>query len=129
MHQHQAYAQGRGNGRGGNGKGGRSVEQKASRKADRLKTQLNLSDEQHRRVQEIFLTELTAMELLRANNPKEQGEPRSEEFRKERKDIRANTESQMKEVLTKEQMAKWNELKDEKKEQSKERRKSKRTEG
>jgi protein CpxP len=104
-----AAPMGRGN-RMGQGRGSMTPEQRAEMQTKRLTTQLGLSADQTAKVQAIALTENQELEALRskyASADSRQGAGQ------EMKALRDKYETQLKAVLTPEQLTKYNQLRDE----------------
>lgn len=78
---------------------------KAQKKADRMKTELSLSDDQYNKVLELFTNQGTQMKSLKDQNV-------SKEDRKAKmKTLRSETKSQMQNILTSDQKTKFKEFK------------------
>ena len=86
---------------------------KAQKRADRMKTELSLSDDQYNKVLELFTAQGTQMKSLKDPNV-------SKEDRKAKmKTLRSETKSQMQNILTSDQQLKFKEFKKKKHEKRK----------
>ncbi|RTQ46331.1 hypothetical protein EJV47_22675 [Hymenobacter gummosus] len=94
---------------GGMGRGQqRTPEQRADMQTQRLTTQLGLSAEQQPKVREIFLGQANRMETLRGQGP---GADR-QAMMQQMKDARTSADEQLKGVLSAEQFAKYQQLRE-----------------
>jgi periplasmic protein CpxP/Spy len=84
----------------------RTLEERAAMRAEKMKTELELSDEQTVKVEAAFLTKMTKSKELRAKYAEDK-----ETQKKEMRQVHAEFKASMKEFLTDEQIAKWNEMK------------------
>ncbi len=86
---------------------------KAQKRADRMKTELSLSDDQYNKVLELFTAQGTQMKSLKDQSV-------SKEDRKAKmKTLRSETNSQMQNILTSDQSTKFKEFKKKKHEKRK----------
>ena len=86
---------------------------KAQKRADRMKTELSLSDDQYNKVLELFTNQGAQMKSLK--DPKVSKEDRKAKM----KTLRSETKSQMQNILTSEQKTKFKEFKKKKHEKRK----------
>ena len=87
----------------------KSPEEISEKVSERMKTNLNLTDEQKTSVQKIFLDHFTEMKSLH-----EQKEESGEDFQDKMKEHRESIENKMKSVLTDEQFKTWQEKRNKK---------------
>ncbi len=92
----------------------KTPEQIATKKADKLKTELALSDDQRTKVYTILLESTTKIQAIKAKYPNDKKAAHAEI-----KPIRETSEASIKAILTPEQVTKWEALKKEKKEKTK----------
>lgn len=92
------------------GKGPKTPEQVATKKADKLKTELGLTDDQRTKVYAILLDNTTKIQAIKAKYPNDKKAAQAEI-----KPLRQASESSIKAILTPEQIVKWDTLKKEKK--------------
>lgn len=98
----------------------KTPEEVATKRADKLKTELTLSDEQRTKVYTIILDNTTKVRAVKARYPNDKKAAKAEI-----KPLRETCDASIKSVLTPEQVTKWEQLKKEKKEQHKEKKKQK----
>ena len=87
----------------------KTPEEMSEKVSERMKTNLNLTDEQTANVQKIFLDHFIEMKSLH-----EQKEESGEDFRDKMKEHRESIENEMKSVLTDEQFKTWQEKRNKK---------------
>lgn len=92
------------------GKGTKTPEQIATKKADKLKTELGLSDDQRTKVYAILLDNTTKIQAIKAKYPNDKKAARAEIM-----PLRQTAESSIKAILTPEQITKWDAMKKEQK--------------
>jgi protein CpxP len=97
-----------------------TAEEMASKKADKLKTELSLTDEQCTQVYQAQLEKITQMKAIKAKNLEDK-----KAKAKEMKPVNEAFQTKMKSILTPEQLTKWEEMKKNQKEKGKEHRKAK----
>lgn len=98
----------------------KTPEEVATKRADKLKTELTLSDEQRSKVYTILLDNTTKVRAVKEKYPNDKKAAKAEI-----KPLRETCDASIKSVLTPEQVTKWEQLKKEKKEQHKEKKKQK----
>ena len=96
------------------GKGPKTPEQVATKKADKLKTELGLSDDQRTKVYAILLENTTKIQAIKAKYPNDKKAAQAEI-----RPLRQAADTSIKAILTPEQITKWEALKKEKKEKHK----------
>jgi hypothetical protein len=84
----------------------RTLEERAAMRAEKLKTALELSEEQTLKVEAAFLTKMTKSKEIRAKHTEDK-----ETLKKEMRPVQTEFKATMKEILSEEQFAKWQELK------------------
>jgi periplasmic protein CpxP/Spy len=84
----------------------RTLEERAAMRAEKMKTELELSDEQTVKVEAAFLTKMTKSKELRAKYAEDK-----ETQKKEMRLVHSEFKTSMKEILSTEQFAKWQEMK------------------
>lgn len=94
----------------------KSPEQMANKRADKLKTELTLSDEQRGRV---YTAVLEKINKTRAIKEKYKGTKEKQAMHTEMKAVHDNFEASMKSILSAEQFTKWQDLKAKQKEKHK----------
>jgi periplasmic protein CpxP/Spy len=97
-----------------------SAEEMANKKADKLKSELTLTDEQRTKVYQAQLEKITQMKAIKAKNLEDK-----KAKAKEVKPVNEAFQAKMKTILTPEQLTKWEEMKKNQKEKGKEFRKGK----
>jgi protein CpxP len=100
----------------------RSPEEMANRKADKLKTELGLNDDQRGKVYSVFLDKINKSEAIRA---KYKDSKDKKAMKAEMKTVEGGLETSLKGILTPEQYTKWQTLREEKKQQHKEKKDNK----
>lgn len=81
-------------------------EEMAKHQTDRMKKELNLTDEQYKSVYALFIKQGEEMKALHAKREQSQPETRREEMKKQREAMNA----EMKKILTAEQYTKYEEM-------------------
>lgn len=94
----------------------RSPEEMANRKADKLKTELGLSDDQRGKVYTVFLDKINKREAIQA---KYKDSKDKKAMKAEMKTVEETAETNLKGILTTEQFTKWQTLREERKQQHK----------
>ncbi len=84
----------------------KSPEELAALRAERLKTSLELTDDQTKKVESALLLKMTKSKEVRAKYPEDK-----EAAKKEMLPIHQQFKASMKEILTEEQFVKWQEMK------------------
>jgi len=100
----------------------KSPEQKAAIQADRMKTDLALTDAQRSQVYEACLKRIQDAGAIKAKYANMSGKKDGKARKGELKAVRATFDARMKEVLTADQYAKWSKQKEEHKAKAKARR-------
>jgi periplasmic protein CpxP/Spy len=95
----------------------KSPAEMANKRADKLKTELNLSDEQRSKV---YTTIFDKINKHQAVKEKYKGTKDKKSMRAEMKTVHDDFDASMKSILTAEQYGKWQELKSKQKEKHKE---------
>ena len=84
-----------------------SAEDMARHRADKMKAELQLTDEQYNKVYSLYVEDAKKIKAIKAEEDAGKPVELSDEQKKARREER---EAQMKEILTAEQFAKWKEL-------------------
>lgn len=95
----------------------KSPEEIANKRADKLKTELSLSDDQRSRVYGALLDAITKKQAIKE---KYKGSGDKKAMKTEMKSVHANLDASMKSILTTEQYNKWTDMKEKQKEKHKE---------
>lgn len=105
----------------------KSPEQRAAMQADKMKTDLSLTDVQRNEVYEACLKRMQEASAIKAKYASLKGKEEARARRSEMKLVQSAFDSRMKEVLTADQYAQWNKNKAEHKSKMKARHKSSKT--
>jgi hypothetical protein len=84
----------------------KSPQEKAALRAEKMKTQLGLTDEQTKKVETAILVKMTKAKEIRTKHAEDK-----EAIRKEMLPVNEQFKATMKEILTAEQYAQWQEMK------------------
>jgi hypothetical protein len=84
----------------------KTPEERATMRAEKLQTALELSDEQTKKVEAAILVKMTSAKEIRAKHKEDK-----EAMKKEMRPVRDAFQASMKEILTTEQYTKWEEMK------------------
>jgi periplasmic protein CpxP/Spy len=102
----------------------KSPEEMANKKADKLKTELNLSNEQRTSVYNAVLDKINKTQAIKAKYG-DKGDKKA--MRAEMRSVEENFEATMKGILSADQYSKWQTLKEEHKDKRKEKRSGNKT--
>jgi periplasmic protein CpxP/Spy len=84
----------------------RTPEERAAMRAEKMKTALELSDEQTKKVEVALLTKMTKSKEIRTKYAEDK-----ETLKKEMRPVHKEFKASMKEILSETQFTKWNEMK------------------